>query len=99
MFPEFQNRLETKYGYDDFAKAYQIERTENEFVLDVYNDIVHSLSHYFKWIEEIQYFKDTKIPNPPTEYTIELKDDELRFRVTENIFEIEDYDDINYSLL
>ncbi|MGD0036487.1 MAG: hypothetical protein ABSC53_04250 [Bacteroidota bacterium] len=99
-YPEFQKRFDTKDYYDnDLPKVYHIERTENEFVLNVYNDIVNSFSPYFEWMEEIQYFIDSKVPNPPAEHTIELEADELRFRVAENIFNIEDYDDINYSLL
>jgi hypothetical protein len=101
-YSQFSKRLDYIYQFDDLPQAYQIEKTENEFVLEIFNDILDSLSQYFRWIEEFQYFEDSKIPNPPAEYTIELNTNGLRFGLgdlaIEDNFELEDLDDISYSL-
>lgn len=101
-YPQFLRQLNFIYEFDDLPTGYQIEQTKNEFVLEIFNDILDSLSQYFKWIEQIQEFEDSRIPNPPTEFTIELDSDGLRFGLgeltQENNFEVEDLDDITYSL-
>lgn len=101
-YPQFLTRLKYIYEFEDLPQAYQIEKTENEFVLEIFNDILISLSQYFKWIEQVQYFEGSEIPSPPAEYTIELNNNELRFALGEqlqkNNFEIEDFADITYTL-
>jgi len=79
--PRFLNRLKSVNELYDLPQPYQIGKTENQFVLDVFNDIMQSLSRYFKWIEETDSFEKTEIPKPPSECTIELIDKELRIEM------------------
>jgi len=99
---QFSNRLEYLDEYDDLSNPYQIEETQNKYVLEIFNDIFSSLSQYFIWIEQIQSFQNSKIPEPPKEFTIELNSNGLRFGLVEqtqgNNFELEDFDEISYSL-
>lgn len=98
-YSQFLSRLDYIYEFDNLPQAYQIEKTENEFVLEIFNDILNSLSQYFKWIETIQSFEDSQIPDPPAEYTIEVSSNGLRFGLGEQSnFEVEDLDEISYSL-
>lgn len=97
----FNERLEYLYEFDDLPKAYQTETTPNEFVLEIFNDIIKSLSQYFKWINQVQYFEGVEVPNPPKEYTIELNSNGIHFEIETNAreaFTEEDLDEITYSL-
>jgi hypothetical protein len=101
--PEFLKRLNYLTEFDDLPKAYQVEKTANKYIVDIFNDILQSLSQYFKWIEDIKYFKKLDIPNPPSKYTIELNSNGLCFDLNEQRKEknyvIEDFDEITYTLL
>lgn len=102
-YSEFSNRLDYLYEFDDLPRAYQIETSANEFVLDLFKDIIKSLSQYFKWIEQIQNFEGVEIPSPPAEHTIEINSNGIRFELEtkglDEAFNEEDLDEITYSLI
>ena len=68
----------------------------------MFDDILHSLSLYFEWINEISNFEDSEIPKPPAIHTIELSNDGIRFSFSTdeqiNDFSVEDLEEITYSL-
>lgn len=101
-YTQFSERLEYIHEFEDIPKAYQIEKSENVFVKEIFDDILNSLSQYFKWIESVQYFENSNIPEPPAKFTIELNNNGIRFglnnSVLENKFDPNDLNDITYSL-
>lgn len=101
-YSQFSERFYFIYEFEDFTKAYQIDETENRFVKEIFDDILKSLSQYFYWIEEIRSFEDSKIPQPPSDFTIELTENGIRFELEfeneENIITPKDFDEITYSL-
>lgn len=102
QYRDVSDRLNYLYDYEDLLKIYQIETETNQYVIEIFNDILKSLSQYFKWIEQVQYFESSEIPKPPADYTIELNNDNIRFDIKLTEFNAnvdpEDFDEITYSL-
>jgi hypothetical protein len=101
-YPSIIKRLEYHDQYHDLASFYKVEVASSEYVVEIFYDIILSLSKYFQWIEEIQYFeKSISIPLPPAAFTIEVPKDGIRFSLNENnkLSEPEDIDEIFYQLI
>jgi hypothetical protein len=53
------------------------------------------MSKYFSWISNFDNFEIENIPQPSSEYTIELKQDRIQFEIDSE----EDLDEITYSFI
>ncbi len=94
----FSNRLQFLYEFDELPKAYVIEDIiASEYEQEIFNDIINSISQYFKWIEQIRNFEVSQVPEPPSEHTIEMDSNGIRFEIGK--YEVQDLEDITYSLL
>lgn len=100
-FPELNKRLNYLAEYDDLPRVYSIDRVSNEYIAEIFNNILTPLNTYFQWIEKIEYFvKMIEIPPPPSKYSIEMLDKELRFSLeiqNENILS-DSLEEITYTL-
>lgn len=95
-FSDFNNRLDYLYEFDDLPFAYKIDDQEtSEYESVIVNDILKSISKYFLWISNFDKFEIENIPQPSSEYTIEVKQDGIKFEIESE----KDLDDITYSLI
>lgn len=93
--PDFKNRLNYLYEYEDLPFAYKIDDQEASiYEKEIVSDILKSMSKYFTWISSIDNFAIANIPQPSSEYTIEVKK-EIRFEIDSEV----DLDSITYSLI
>ena len=95
------SRLDFLKEYDTLDLPYELEEQTNIFFSEIFDNIIKSLSIYFNWVESISKFNiDTKIPTPPSNYTIELPAEGIRFEWDFDRFnsETDNFDDITYSL-
>lgn len=94
-FPDFDNRLDYLYEFDDLPFAYKIKEEASEYEKEIVDGIFKSISKYFLWISEIHNFEIDNIPQPSSEYTIEVNPEGIRFEIESE----EDIDNITYSLI
>lgn len=98
----FNRRLDYLYKFEDLPKVYRVEINAGESVIEIFGDILNSLSQYFKWIDQIEAFQNMQIPPPPSDYTIELGGNGIRFSIgnqdKKKDLTLEDFDNITYSL-
>lgn len=98
---DFQRRLQHFDKYENQPKGYELKTEPSQYDLRMFNDIFGSISQYIRWIEDINSFdSEIKIPKPPSEYTIELPNNGLKYEInTENKqLKEEDLDEIFYQL-
>lgn len=92
-FPDFINRLS---GHNlDYELGGDTKLNENPYLSEIFEDIMQSLTIYFKWIEESDVFS-RNIPTPPEQHTLEVKEDMIRIAMDSNE-EHEDLNEITYS--
>lgn len=100
-FSSVQKRLRYIEEYENLPQGYPDEKKASEHDNEIFDNIMQAMSIYFKWIESIKYFdKQVKIPPPPSNHTIELTDNSIRFGLNEEEgIAPEDFDDIYYQLI
>jgi hypothetical protein len=99
---DLQRRLKYFDKFENQPQGYSLESEPSQNDLRVFNDILESISQYIDWIENIYSFdNETKIPKPPSDYTIDLLDKDLRYEINtgNQPFEKDDLDEIFYQLL
>ncbi len=96
QYPNFNQRLNNLYEFEDLPFAYKIEEPEsNEYEKEIVNDILNSISQYFLWINKFNNFMIDDIPQPTSEYTIEVKQDGIRFEIEKD----DEIENISYSFI
>jgi hypothetical protein len=63
---------------DDFE---YLEENQKIYLEEVFNGILQSMSPYFEWINTSKTLTLKKIPQPPSNYSIEMKPEGIRFNV------------------
>ncbi|MBI2284306.1 MAG: hypothetical protein HYU71_11405 [Bacteroidetes bacterium] len=102
-YDQFSDRLNYVYEYDNIPGVYYTEQKNNQYLAGVFNDIMTAFSKYLYWIEEMQFVDLENIPIPPSNYSINLSNNGINFKVqvdnTDLDFSSEDLEQITYTLL
>lgn len=98
-FPSFIKRLEQGNRLQDMPPAYPEGQEENRFSLEFFQEIIATLSLYFEWVESSRGVDFSRIPNPPSKYSIPLMNEEIRFTLNDEVVNPEDFDDFTYTVI
>lgn len=99
-FPYFKQHIERYFQSNPFQK-YVVDQPASEWVEDIFSDILTEIAIYFAWVEvnNTSEIYNSEIPNPPANFTVELKKEGFRFGLDTEEDQIEeDLENILYTL-
>ncbi|QSB25249.1 hypothetical protein [Flavobacterium sp. CLA17] len=90
--PYFKNHIDRYFEFDSLQELYIIEEPASESIDKIFYDILTEIAIYFAWVEtnDNNEINSKEIPTPPSDYTVELNKEGLRFDLDIEDDQIED---------